>query len=343
MRGKPPRSGCLRRHRFPVSTRVRRGPPPARVRGAAIVTVLLIVALTTVVVSSLFWRQNVMMRSVSNRLALAQVRWIERAAVDYARLVLRNDLIAQHDSLDELWAQPVEDTRLDETITGGARIDSDQTTALLAGQIIDAQSRLNLNNLSGQDGALNQVMLEAVQRLLQSVGKSEALATLLAARVIRSFPQMAKGQLQQVVPASALPLKRIQDLRQVSGFDEATIMAIEAYVTFLPRRGTMVNLNTAQPEVLAALVPKLGIAGARAFALRRRTKPLNSVGEAVTETGMEASDWNGTGNVALFEAKSSFFLLDGTVRYDRVESRTVTLLERGSDPRFIEVKWQDHY
>ena len=52
-----------------------------RQRGAAIVTALLVVTLASIVVSGLFWREHVAVRSVENRLALAQSRWIERAAL----------------------------------------------------------------------------------------------------------------------------------------------------------------------------------------------------------------------------------------------------------------------
>ncbi|MEK9719796.1 MAG: type II secretion system minor pseudopilin GspK, partial [Quisquiliibacterium sp.] len=59
--------------------------------GAAIVTALLIVTLATTVVAGLFVRENVTLRSAENRQALAQSRWIERAAIDWARVILRAD------------------------------------------------------------------------------------------------------------------------------------------------------------------------------------------------------------------------------------------------------------
>ena len=43
-------------------------------RGAAIVTALLVVALATVIVSSLFYRESVAIRSIENRATLAQTR-----------------------------------------------------------------------------------------------------------------------------------------------------------------------------------------------------------------------------------------------------------------------------
>ena len=59
-------------------------------RGAAIVTALLVVALATVIVSSLFYRESVAIRSIENRATLAQTRWIERAVIDWAKVILRN-------------------------------------------------------------------------------------------------------------------------------------------------------------------------------------------------------------------------------------------------------------
>ena len=64
----------------PVATRLCRQSP--RQRGAAIVTALLIVALVTTIISALFARQNAIIRTVQNRMAVSQARWIERAAID---------------------------------------------------------------------------------------------------------------------------------------------------------------------------------------------------------------------------------------------------------------------
>jgi|GEM_PF-3929238 len=116
--------------------------------GAAIISVLLTVSLATLIVSGLFLREHITVRSVENRLALTQTRWVERAAVDWSKVILAADLrTGQFDHLGEPWAVPVEETRLDETVTAGARIDDDARAATLSGSMHDAQGRLNLNNL----------------------------------------------------------------------------------------------------------------------------------------------------------------------------------------------------
>ncbi len=60
-------------------------------RGAAVVTALLMVTLAVVIVSGMLWRQQVQIRSIENQRLTAQAAWIERAAVDWARLILRDD------------------------------------------------------------------------------------------------------------------------------------------------------------------------------------------------------------------------------------------------------------
>ncbi|RPH60705.1 MAG: general secretion pathway protein GspK, partial [Burkholderiales bacterium] len=157
---------------------VRRG--RATESGVAIVSVLLVITLATLIVSNLFWREHVTVRSVENRLALAQMRWIETAVLDWASVVLRVDKTSTGavDHLTELWATPIAETVLDETVTGGARITEEGSNARLAGQMFDAQARFNLNNLV-LDGQPSAVHREVFERLLAIVGRPESLAGVL--------------------------------------------------------------------------------------------------------------------------------------------------------------------
>src|SRR5690606_1094806 len=61
----------------------RRRQAPHRERGVAVISVLLVVTLATLVVCGLFWREAVTVRSVEIRLALAQIRWVESAVLDW--------------------------------------------------------------------------------------------------------------------------------------------------------------------------------------------------------------------------------------------------------------------
>ncbi len=328
--------------------RIRAEPPGTRASqaGVAIVSVLLVITLATLVVSGLFWREHVTVRSVENRLALAQMRWIETAVLDWASVVLRVDRASTGsvDHLGEVWATPVAETVLDETVTGGARLTDSDSKARMAGQMSDAQARMNLNNLV-VDGLPSAVHREAFERLLAIVGRPESLAGLLQARLQRAYPPLVEGRRP---PATALPLLKLADLRTVPGFDEATITALEPFVVFLPKRvrvgnaevvneSTRVNINTASPEVLAAEVAEIDLQSARRFVegVRQRTF------FASLDVARSRFDGAPVLPANLLSVGSDFFLVRGMVRFGRVESQSEALLYRGASR--VELVWQHRY
>jgi general secretion pathway protein K len=299
-------------------------------RGAAIITAMLVVTLAAAVVTNLFWREHVSVRSVENRLALAQSRWIERAALDWARVILRADQrTGTVDHLGEPWAVPVMDTRMDETVTAGAKLDDGSRSALLAGQIVDAQSRFNVNALAGANGLPSEPHLKTMRKLLSLIGRPESLADLALARVLQSVPRTFEGR---VMPAQRPPMTRLADLLDVPGVDPAAIDALQPYAVVLPRP-TTININTASPEVIAAAVETLDLSAARRFVARRERTFFRTLDQAAAEL-----DGRPVLNPSLLAVGSSFFLVTGVIRYDRVESQSETLLERLSDR--VEVIWQ---
>lgn len=302
-------------------------------QGAAIVSALLVVALSTTVVAGLFVRENVALRSVENRLALSQTRWIERAALDWAKVILRADAAAGGgvDHLGEPWAVPVAETRLDETVTAGARIDGSSRPAGLTGQILDAQSRFNLASLV-QDGKRVGPSVAAFRRLLVILGQPERLTDLIVTRLLASQPRMVDGK---SLPSGVLPLIRLDDLRSIAGIDAATVEALRPFAIVLPAP-TTVNLNTAPAEVLAAMIPELDLPAARRFVVRRERAVFRSLADAsaLIESQPVLAP-------ALLSVGSSYFLVRGVVRFDRVETSSETLLSRNGQK--IELLWQQRY
>jgi len=323
-----------------------RAPETSAQRGVAIISILLVVTLATLVVSGLFWREMVTVRSVENRLALAQVRWIESAVLDWAEVVLRVDKNSTGavDHLGEIWALPVAETRLDETVTGGARLSDAERPAMIAGQMFDAQSRLNLNNLVIA-GAPSVPHREAFERLLGMLGRPESLAALLQQRLQQAFPPTIEGKRLQ---PSALPLLKVSDLRAVPGFDGATVEVLAPFVTFIPKtvrlpRGvantesSKININTASAEVLAATVAGIDLQAARSFVegVRQRTF------FASLDVARSMLDGSPTLPPNMLSVGSEFFLVSGMVRFDRVESQSESLLYRGTGR--VERVWQHRY
>ena len=115
-----------------------------RSRGAAVVMAMLVVALAVALVSGAFQRQSIMARQIENDAAFAQAQRLMDGAVDWVRVILREDARTSNvDHGGEAWAVSLEQTRLD---------NDNAEPAWVAGGIEDAQGRFNLRNLSGAGG-----------------------------------------------------------------------------------------------------------------------------------------------------------------------------------------------
>jgi len=311
-----------------------------RQRGAAIVTALLIVALATTIVSALFARQSATVRTIENRLAITQARWIERAAIDWARVILRQDARSSStDHLGEPWAVPVADTRVNASVGAGGALDSGATPATLSGQILDMQGRFNLANVV-PGGRVDPVEAAALATLLTLVGQPSSLAEPLIARLVAATPVVKEtagvGSVNPSRP-TAFPIRRAADLLTVPGFDAVAVAALEPLIVMLPRAAPL-NINTASAEVIAARTSGMELSQARAFVAARERIPFRDLTDANQAYDPQAQ---------IFKAErwgvtSAWFLVRGAVRYDRIESRSDTLLER-KGRELVELVWQDRY
>ncbi|MFK7962627.1 MAG: type II secretion system minor pseudopilin GspK [Burkholderiaceae bacterium] len=305
-----------------------------RERGVAIISVLLTVALATIIVSGLFLREHITVRSVTNRVDLTQARWIERAAIDWSKVILAADLKGgNEDHLGEPWAIPVLDTRLDETVTAGAKIDDDARAATLSGQMIDAQSMFNLNNLiltSAENGVgISPANVQAFQKLLSMLDLPEAIAPAVAGRLLAA----AQPPSQDGEPAGALPMLRVNDLLSVRGVTPEVVQALEPFVIFIPTsQPTKVNANTAPAEVLAAIIEDLDLSAAQQFVTQRERSFLRNLQELNDKLRKNVQ-------ADLVDFRTSYFLVRGLIRFGRVESFTETLLHRQSQSN-VRVIWQ---
>lgn len=306
-----------------------------RERGVAIISVLLTVALATIIVSGLFLREHITVRSVENRVDLTQARWIERAAIDWSKVILAADGKGKKlDHLGEPWAIPVLDTRLDETVTAGAKIDDEARAATLSGQMIDAQSMLNLNNLiikSQETGiSVSQASLESFQKLLSILDLPEAVASAVASRLLAAAEPPANSD----ETAGVLPMLRVNDLLSVRGVTPEMVQALEQFVIFIPStQPTKLNVNTASAEVLAAVIEDLDLSAAQQLVTQRERQTFF----------LDMADFNKrvgkNVQAGLVDLQTSYFLVRGLIRFGRVESFTETLLHRQSQSN-VRVIWQ---
>lgn len=294
---------------------------PWRQRGVAVVTALLLTTLAITIVASLFWQQQVQVRSIENQRLQLQKQWILRGALDWARLILREDArYSSVDTLDEPWAVPLSETRLDQYVENN-RGENEASDAALSGSIIDAQSRLNLANLA-PNGTINPEEVDAFGRLLSLQRIDSGLAARTAEFMRRvTTPNAVVGQTADGTPPQ-LPITQVDDLLAIPGFTPENVEALRPFVVVLPR-ATPVNVNTASAEVLTARIPNLSAGDAASLVAARKNSAFRSVAE------MSSRVPSGAGNLAsTLSVTTNFFLVNGTVRLSRAGLNTQALIER---------------
>ena len=312
---------------------MRAGPaPPNRQRGVAVVIALLLTTLAITIVASLFWQQQVQVRSIENQRLQLQKQWILRGALDWASLILREDAkYSSVDTLDEPWATPLAETRLSQYVEGD-RTDSSTSDATLSGRITDAQARYNLTNLC-PNGTINPVEVRAFAKLLSSAGIDPALAQATADLMAAAQKKQVASDANAANQSGMLPmnLTQVDDLLAVPGFTPEMLARIRDFVIFLPR-ATLVNVNTAPAEVLSA-ISTLSISDATALVASRDTATFRNPGDFMML--MHENHLI----VASVAVTTNYFLVNGKVRMGRAELEIQALIERnGTSTRLVWVR-----
>lgn len=318
--------------------RARAMPRLRRQAGVAVITALLLTTLAVTIVASLFWQQQVQVRSMENQRLHLQTKWILRGALDWARLILQQDMISNPNVTAETgaWSTPLAETRLDEYVER-ERAANEKFDATLSGRVTDAQARYNLTNLV-QNGAVDAAQVQVFRRLLQHLQLNPSLAQSLADEVLLSQPAAAPAAGADGTPGGGLggssngtrrePLEliRVEDLLAVTGFTQQAIEKLREFVIVLPIR-TTVNVNTAPAEVLASLVENCSVSeGATMVQFRRRT-PFNS--EADFKSYLAGQSGKQLPQGVGVSVKSDHFLVLSRVRLDRAALDAQSLIYRG--------------
>ena len=307
-----------------------RKPVLRRQRGVAVVTALLLTTLAISIVASLFWQQQVQVRSMENQRLQLQTKWILRGALDWSSVVLRqSNYTGAYTSLDQVWATPLAETRLDQYIER-ERIEGENFDASLSGSIIDATSRYNLTNLA-KDKIVSKEQQEIFNRLLINLridGRlAERAAQLVAAG--QSVPTLPDEQGQPPPPASGapnpitgtpMPVLRVDDLMFLPGFTPEVMQKLRPFVTVLPAQ-TQVNVNTAPAEVLAAVLPGYSMSEANVLVEKRKRTPWRDLEYFKSEIKGDPIE----GTVAV---QSNYFLVQSRIRLDRAALNAESLISR---------------
>jgi len=252
----------------------------ARPRGAALLLAMVIVALVATAAAGMVWQQTRAVGVESAERARQDAAWILSGALDWTRLILREDLRANqqrgaaYDSLDEPWAQPLAEARLSTFLAA----DKDNNTeggpeAFISGGIEDAQSRFNLRGLVDEAGKVLPLQLAALQRLCSAAGAPSDAAGRIAQAI-------AATRLKPADSESGGPIRpeRVADLAW-QGIDIATLERLEPFVDLLPTP-TPVNLNTATREVIVAAIDGIDLGGAQRLVQARQRQRFEKLDDA---------------------------------------------------------------
>ena len=290
-------------------------------RGAALLTAMLIVVLVSSLASAMVWQQWRAVQVESAERARTQSAWILSGALDWARLILREDALSGGaTTLSEPWATPLAEARLSSFLAADKSSTDDGPEAFLSGQITDAQARYNLRNLIGDDGKVVPAELAGARRLFESVGVAPDQADRLASGLREALAQPgSEGR-------SATPPLLPRTVAQLSwlGVDRDTLRRIAPFVVMLPLR-TPINLNTASREVIAASVDGMDLSAAGRLVQNRQRTPFKSVAAAQAQIPASLAL-----DASRVDVQSNYFEVRGRIRLgDRVLEEVSLVRRRG--------------
>lgn len=305
-------------------------------RGAALLAAMLTVALVATLAAGALWQQWRSIEVESAERQHAQARWLLAGALDWARVILREDARADKaspptDHLAEPWAVPLQEARLSSFLSAlpdGTSNSDDDTLAeqvFLSGQINDLQARLNIVNLF--DGErIDPQALAVFARLFEALNLPPEQLNVLA-------QGLANAQRKVNSTSSPLMPQHIEQLTWL-GLTPSTLRQLSPHITVLPVR-TPINVNTASAEVLFASVKGLGLADAQRLVQQRSRTHWASLADFQKAAGVQSSG----ASEATHSVNTRFFEVYGRLRMAHTLMQEHTLLER--DQTEVKVLWRE--
>lgn len=302
-------------------------------RGAALLAAMLTVALVATFAAGALWQQWKSIEVEGAERQRTQARWLLTGALDWARVILREDARAGNagapsDHLAEPWAVPLQEARLSSFLSAlpdgtGASVDETKLAqqVLLSGQISDLQGRLNVTNLL-QGEQLDAATVIAFQRLFDALGLPSAQLSLLTQGLAAA---------QRKNEASPLMPQRVSQLTWF-GLTPQTLNILSPHITLLPTR-TPINVNTASIQVLYASVPGMSLSDAQRLVQQRERQhwaTLDAFQKALGRS-INLSD--------SFSVSTKFFEVTGRLRMPQTVLQERSLVQR--EMQDLKVLWRE--
>lgn len=295
----------------------------SRSRGVALISVLLVMATAVTLLSWVISLQWLDLRRTTNLLESRQAHYYALGAETFARQQLAGDL--RDNAVDhpgESWATPAEPLAIED----GA----------LALTIDDLQGRFNINNLINRQGQLQSDELGRFRRLLTVLGLPQRYAAELQDWLDRDDRPIALGAedaeyRERGTATAAGWITATAELRQLKSMRAEDFARLEPHISAIPGQ-TRININTATPAVLQAVLPALSASRAASLAARRSAGGWQSLEAFITAAGIA-----GNGLEGVLSVNSEYFQVTAEARYARQRATLTTTLRRQRGDRGVKL------
>lgn len=313
--------------------------PKEHERGVALLVVLMGIALMTLIIIDFCSTAALGYLSAANQANELRAYYFAKSSVAVGLGLLAEDsrmdaaMQPPYDSLTDVWAVPFPPVNVD----GG--------TASIS--IIDETRKININQLINMStGEINPQFAEVLTRLFTIVGVSPevipAIADWLDADSLTASTNGAEmDYYMRLVPPYAPrngPMPTIGDLKMVRGIDDAAFTRLLPFITVEPEM--QVNVNTAPPEVLAALSPQLFANPdlVKAIVTARMIRPFANMTDVgnIPGLGQYITDLS-----KVLTTRSNFFTINGMGTFAGARKLVHSTFRRQPNGTGLLVSWQD--
>lgn len=262
---------------MPMSSRHMKPIKCAQARGIALITVLLVVAIATILAAGMLRAQHQALQYAAGLFNQDQAWLYTQGAEDFVCELLRQDFdddkrgAAQVDYPGEAWAKPFPPF----PVNGG----------MIKAHVFDQQGRFNLNRI-WHDNATDIVAMAIFQRLLKSLDLPQTLAPALTDWMDTDNETTGSdgaeddyySRLEPPYRVANQPLYDVSELRLIKGFTPEIIARLKPYISTLPATA-LLNVNTSDPLILAALSPNMSTRNATELSSQQPVKGYANVDE----------------------------------------------------------------
>jgi general secretion pathway protein K len=307
-------------------------------RGIALLVTMMALALMALLVMDFTSAASLGYRAAAGQANQLRAEYLARSAIGVGLSLLsedaRQDSLSKtpHDGLDEQWAMPYPPVPLG---GGVAQV-----------SIVDEARKIDINLLiNPRTGQPNPIYLGIIERLFTNIGVSPALVPAIVDWLDPDSIESPGGAeadyyLTLIPPYEPRngPMPTIGDLRMIKGVDDATFFRLQQFLTTEPE--PRVNINTAPPEVIAALVPQLSdnISMVKEIIQARTVQPFLMI----TDVGNLA----GLGDIAtplmrLITTRSAYFTLTGVGIFAGSRQRVIGTFRRNANGTAMLANWHE--